>query len=123
MLEKGKENKLGRGKVLSTIDKTNTQKELSKDSVLSAIDKTEHNTQKELSKDLSEMLKEMPKNVGSKGQLIGKESSGSYMILPPEKQPTLKEIGIEKHESSRYQKIAELPEEEGTIVEEGEGES
>jgi len=42
------------------------------------------------------MLKEMPKNKGSQGQLKG-SNSGSYILSPPEKQPTLAEIGIEKH--------------------------
>ena len=90
MLEKGKENlktNIGDGQRLSTIDKGK-----------------EHNTQKELSKDLSEMLKEMPKQ--TPGEHWKKKRLHDVTVTP-----TLKDIGIEKHESSRYQKIAELPEE------------
>ena len=92
MLKKGKENlktNIGDGQRLSTIDKGK-----------------EHNTQKELSKDLSEMLKEMPKRDGGQAMKVKAQLQDVTEVSP-----TLKEIGIEKHESSRYQKIAELPEE------------
>jgi hypothetical protein len=56
------------------------------------------------------MLKEMPKNEGSRGK-IQEHLTGSNIVQPPDNTPTLAEIGIEKHESSRYQKIASLPEE------------
>ena len=68
---------------------------------------------------MGEMLKEMPKNKGKLKQ--GKSFPMGHDV--PTEPPTLKEIGVELHESKRYQKIAELPEEEGPIVGEGEGES
>ena len=55
---------------------------------------------------MGEMLKEMPKD--NKG---GDRKSSRLHNVTVNKPPTLKDIGIEKHESSRYQKIAELPEE------------
>jgi len=70
---------------------------------------------------MGEMLKEMPKAMGN--EYGGRNKIDSNRMLPSNPTPTLKDIGIEKYESSRYQKIAELPEEEGTIVGEGEGES
>lgn len=51
---------------------------------------------------MGEMLKEMPKQQGARG--VGK-GVGLHDVTP------LKDIGIAKHESSRYQKIAELPKE------------
>jgi len=66
------------------------------------------------------MLKEMQKAMGN--EYGGRNKIDSNRMLPSNPTPTLKDIGIEKYESSRYQKIAELPEEEGTIVGEGEGE-
>ena len=50
---------------------------------------------------MGEMLKDMPKQYGSRG--YGKKVK--LQDVTP-----LKDMGIEKHESSRYQKIAELPE-------------
>jgi N6-adenosine-specific RNA methylase IME4 len=59
---------------------------------------------------MGEMLKEMPKNQGAKGKGINQYSNNEVQ-LHDVTTPTLKDMGIEKHESSRYQKIAELPEE------------
>ena len=55
---------------------------------------------------MGEMLKEMPKSKG--GEQHHKEPTGN--IVSPV-QPTLQDMGIEKHESARYQKIADLSEE------------
>lgn len=60
-----------------------------------------------------EMLSEMPKNTGVRGQLKGRDASGGILQEPPETQtPTLEELGISKSESSRWQKMAELPSEQ-----------
>jgi len=55
---------------------------------------------------MGEMLKEMPKRDGGQAMKIK-----ARLQDVTEVQPTLKDIGIAKHESSRYQKIAELSEE------------
>lgn len=58
-----------------------------------------------------EILREMPKNGGTKGQLNGRDSSGdTTMALPEDDTPTLKELGIDPHQSSRFQSIASIPE-------------
>jgi hypothetical protein len=44
---------------------------------------------------MGEMLKEMPKNEGSKGQLISRGVIGGNIMKPPINEPqTLQEIGI-----------------------------
>ena len=50
-------------------------------------------------------LKEMPKAKG--GGYGGKSSLDGNRMQPSNPTPTLEDMGIEKHESSRYQKIAE----------------
>ena len=50
-----------------------------------------------------ELLKETPKN---KGQVLG-----GNIVLPPDNTPTLEDIGITKNQSSKWQKIASIPEE------------
>lgn len=57
-----------------------------------------------------ELLKEMPKNGGTRGQLNGRDSSGGNIVLPPENEPTLSDIGLTKMQSSRFQSIADIPE-------------
>ena len=52
-----------------------------------------------------EMLAEMEKAKGTRGQL-----SGGSIVRPPENRPTLSDLGIDKHDSSRWQKIAAVPE-------------
>lgn len=58
-------------------------------------------------------LKEMPRNRGDMVVFKGRDSSGSHVASHPEnKVPTLSEMGIERHESSRAQKLADIPEPE-----------
>lgn len=49
-----------------------------------------------------ELLREMPKNGGTR--------LGGDKVLPPDDTATLADLGISKHESSRWQKLAEIPE-------------
>lgn len=55
---------------------------------------------------LGKLLKEMPKNKGTKGQLKGKTSSGSTKMEPPEQeQPaTYTELGINRKDASKWQR-------------------
>lgn len=53
-----------------------------------------------------ELLAEMEKNKGTRGQL-----AGSSIVRPPEDAPTLSDLGINKSKSSRWQKIASIPDE------------
>ena len=54
-----------------------------------------------------EMLAQMPKATGTRGQLAGGTSR-----VPPENAPTLAAMDISKNESSRWQKLAAIPEAE-----------
>jgi len=63
---------------------------------------------------MGEMLKEMPKAQGTRTDITSNHNGGKL------KQDVVKDLEIKHYE--RYEKIAELPEEEGNIVEEGEGE-
>lgn len=59
-----------------------------------------------------QMLTEMPKATGTKAQLAGR-SSGGHIVVPPENvAKTLSEIGVTKNESSRWQKLAAVPDEQ-----------
>jgi hypothetical protein len=57
-----------------------------------------------------ELLKVMPKNVGTKGQLKGKSSGAPKKVGPEDKTPTLEKLGITYNDSSTWQKLAEMPE-------------
>lgn len=60
-----------------------------------------------------ELLREMPKNKGSKDQLRGDIPVGGRAPRPPsDTAPKLSDIGITKDESSRWQKLAKMPEEQ-----------
>lgn len=52
-----------------------------------------------------ELLREMEKNEGGRPR-----ETGSTMRPVPEKPPTLSDIGVTKHQSSRYQQVAAVPE-------------
>jgi len=57
---------------------------------------------------LGEILAEMEKNKGEKGQFTG----GQPCVPPGEIPPTLKEMGISKNLSSEAQALASLPDED-----------
>lgn len=58
---------------------------------------------------------------GTAGTLRGKDTSGGYILLPPEAQElTLAELGLTKRESAEAQKLAELPQETFDDVKSGE---
>lgn len=60
-----------------------------------------------------QLLREMEKNKGAKGQLRGKDSSGGHTMLPPEDNtPKLSDLGVSKNESSRWQMLATIPAED-----------
>jgi len=60
-----------------------------------------------------EILKESEKAKGTRGQLIGKDSSGGYAVKPPETEtPTFKDLGVEKRDAHQWQYIAELPDDQ-----------
>jgi hypothetical protein len=61
-----------------------------------------------------ELLAEMEKNKGTRGQLHGRDASGGRMKTPPEDNatPTLSDLSITKTQSSRWQKLAALSESE-----------
>jgi len=56
-----------------------------------------------------ELLKQMEKNKGVRTK--GGSISGGCTMQPPENTPRLKDLGIEKTQSMRWQQIADLPEE------------
>jgi hypothetical protein len=59
---------------------------------------------------LGEILKDTPKNGGTKGTIRGStDGSGGAILVPPESQPpTLAEVGLTKKQSSKAQKIADV---------------
>lgn len=61
-----------------------------------------------------EFWKEAPKNKGTRGQLAGsRDGSGDAIVVSPESDtPTLADLDIDPHESSRWQILAEIPEEQ-----------
>ena len=59
---------------------------------------------------LGEFLRAAPKAIGTRGQLVGRDSSGGTKSVPPEKpSATLADLGIDKKTSARVQKLADLP--------------
>lgn len=59
-----------------------------------------------------ELLKEQDKNKGAQGQLAGRDSSGDLRLVQPEdKAPKLADLGINRNQSSRWQRIADIPDE------------
>lgn len=69
---------------------------------------------------LGRMLKETPKNTGTRGQLSGRNSSGGTEIEPPENNiPTLADMGLDKKTSKLAQDIASLPDEQLEAVKQG----
>ena len=71
-------------------------------------------------RNLGQLLREMPKNEGTRRQLKGRDSSGGSKTEPPEKDtPTLAKLGIDKKESMEAQQLAALPEKKFNEVLEG----
>lgn len=69
---------------------------------------------------LGRMLKEMPKNKGTRGQLSGRDISGGTEIEPPEDTtPTLADMGLDKKTSKLAQDIARLPDKQIEAVKQG----
>jgi phage N-6-adenine-methyltransferase len=60
-----------------------------------------------------ELLTKMEKNKGARGQLHGRNGSGGRTRLPPEDtSPKLADLGINKTQSSKWQKLAALDDEQ-----------
>jgi N6-adenosine-specific RNA methylase IME4 len=62
---------------------------------------------------LGEWLAEREPNRGTQGQLAGRDGSGSPTVRPPEPSSateTLNQLGVSKSQSSRWQRIADVPE-------------
>ena len=58
-----------------------------------------------------QLLKEMPKAPGVQRQLAGRDASGGRVVRPPEnREATLADMGISKDQSSKWQKLADVPE-------------
>ncbi len=55
------------------------------------------------------MLAAMEKQNGSRGNFVGRDSSGGYIVQPPEALPTLEDVGVNKVQSHRWQKVANVP--------------
>jgi hypothetical protein len=62
---------------------------------------------------LGNMLKETPRNTGTKGQLVGRGVSGGTSVVPPiSSEPTLADMGLDKKTSKVAQDIADLQDEQ-----------
>lgn len=60
-----------------------------------------------------ELLAAMDKNAGTRGQLAGRSLSGpAFQEVPEDSAPTLDSLGITHKQSSRWQKLAAVPQEE-----------
>lgn len=61
-----------------------------------------------------EILADMPKNRGARGQLTGRDSSGDYIMESPEEgeSPRLSDIGVTPRQSMQWQQVAKIPEPE-----------
>jgi len=71
---------------------------------------------------MGQMLEKTDRAKGTKGQLKGRDASGSHLEAPPENgEPTLKEIGLTKRESAEAQALAELPDEDFEKIKDREG--
>lgn len=59
-----------------------------------------------------EILRDMEKARGAQGQFAGRDSSGGFIVQPPETDPpTYAEMGLNKTQAHRWQTIANMPEE------------
>jgi len=58
---------------------------------------------------MGELLTKRDPPKGTRGTLRGRDASGGYVLLPPEKvEPTLAELGVSKRESAQAKELAEF---------------
>ena len=63
-----------------------------------------------------QLLAQTQKSKGTRGQLKGRRSSGGRNIRPPEKTPTLRELGITKDQSSQWQQLGKMRQDEFDVA-------
>ena len=60
------------------------------------------------------LFAEREKNKGTRGNI--QEQTGGTKLVPPDETPKLEEIGVTKKQSSQWQKIAKIPEENSIFI-------
>lgn len=61
---------------------------------------------------LGQMLQSTPRATGTRGQLVGRDSSGGHKTVPPESEiPSYSDLGLDKRTSKLAQDVAALPDE------------
>ena len=78
-----------------------------------ALERQVHDIRVRAERRTGELLRKMPKAAGARGQAgPGRGKTGSPITTPFSDTPTLKDFGITKDQSSEWQKLAAVPEEE-----------